>query len=140
GGGVDYSFEAIGLKSAAEQAFGSIRSGGTATIIGMIPVGQKIGLPGSDFLSEKKIQGSTMGSNVFRRDIPRYLDFYNQGRLKLDETVTKRRPLAEVNEALDDMKAGAVARTMLTLNWPGEVCGRDTRGGTPRGVPPLAPY
>ena len=45
-GGVDYAFEAIGLKKAAEQAFECIRPGGTATIIGMIPVGQKIELDG----------------------------------------------------------------------------------------------
>jgi len=42
GGGVDYAFEAIGLKKAAEQAFNSLKAGGTATVIGMIPVGQKV--------------------------------------------------------------------------------------------------
>src|SRR5438876_792885 len=59
-GGVDYAFEAIGLKTAAEQAFQSLRAGGTATIVGMIPLGQKIELDGSVFLREKKIQGSNM--------------------------------------------------------------------------------
>ena len=44
--GVDYAFEAIGLKKAAEQAFECLRPGGTATIVGMIPVGQKIELDG----------------------------------------------------------------------------------------------
>ncbi|MBV9602808.1 MAG: Zn-dependent alcohol dehydrogenase, partial [Chloroflexi bacterium] len=57
-GGVDYSFEAIGLKRAAEQCFECLRAGATATIIGMIPVGQKIELDGNVFLREKKIQGS----------------------------------------------------------------------------------
>jgi S-(hydroxymethyl)glutathione dehydrogenase / alcohol dehydrogenase len=57
GGGVHYSFEAIGLKVAAEQAFNMLRSGGTATVIGMIPVGQNIELPGVAFLGERKIQG-----------------------------------------------------------------------------------
>src|SRR3954451_16607811 len=46
GGGVDYSFEAIGLKVAAEQAFGMLRRGGTATVIGMIPIGQTVEIPG----------------------------------------------------------------------------------------------
>ena len=55
-----------------------LRKGGTATIIGMIPEGQKIELPGSDFLDEKKIQGSNMGSNRFRVDMPRYVDLYLQ--------------------------------------------------------------
>jgi len=115
-GGVDYSFEAIGLKAAAEQAFNCLRSGGTATVIGMIPVGQKVELDGYQFLSEKKIQGSTMGSNRFRRDMPRYIDFYLQGRLKLDEMITRRGKLEDVNEAFRAMKAGEVARSVLMFD------------------------
>jgi S-(hydroxymethyl)glutathione dehydrogenase/alcohol dehydrogenase len=113
GGGADYTFEAIGLKVAAEQCFDSIRPGGTATIIGMIPVGQKIELDGAVFLREKKIQGSSMGSNRFRVDMPRYIDFYRQGRLKLDEMITRRGKLEDVNEAFRAMKAGEVARSVL---------------------------
>ncbi len=116
GGGVDYSFEAIGLKIAAEQAFNCLRSGGTATVIGLIPVGQKVELDGYQFLSEKKIQGSTMGSNRFRIDMPRYIDFYLQGRLKLDEMITRRGKLEDVNEAFRAMKAGEVARTVLMFD------------------------
>jgi S-(hydroxymethyl)glutathione dehydrogenase / alcohol dehydrogenase len=115
-GGVDYSFEAIGLKSAAEQSFDCLRRGGTATVIGMIPVGQKIELDGRSFLSEKKIQGSSMGSNRFRIDMPRYLEFYRQGRLKLDEMITKRGRLEDVNEAFRAMKAGETLRTVLTFD------------------------
>jgi S-(hydroxymethyl)glutathione dehydrogenase/alcohol dehydrogenase len=112
-GGVDYSFEAIGLKVAAEQCFDCIRPGGTATVIGMIPVGQKIELDGPMFLREKKIQGCSMGSNRFKVDMPRYIDFYRQGRLKLDEMITRRGKLEDVNEAFRAMKAGEVARTVL---------------------------
>jgi S-(hydroxymethyl)glutathione dehydrogenase / alcohol dehydrogenase len=115
-GGVDYAFEAIGLKKAAEQAFDCIRAGGTATVIGMIPVGQKVELDGAVFLREKKIQGSSMGSNRFRVDMPRYVDFYMQGRLKLDEMVSKRGRLEDVNEAFRAMKAGEVARTVLMFD------------------------
>jgi S-(hydroxymethyl)glutathione dehydrogenase/alcohol dehydrogenase len=81
GGGVHYSFEAIGLKATAEQAFQMLRAGGTATVIGMIPPGQMVSIHGVDFLSEKKIQGSMMGSNRFRVDMPRFVDFYLQGKL-----------------------------------------------------------
>jgi S-(hydroxymethyl)glutathione dehydrogenase/alcohol dehydrogenase len=115
-GGVEYSFEAIGLKIAAEQAFRSLASGGTATVIGMIPVGQKVELDGYEFLSEKKIQGSVMGSNRFRVDMPRYIDFYLQGRLKLDEMISRKGRLEDVNEAFRAMKAGEVARTVLTFD------------------------
>jgi S-(hydroxymethyl)glutathione dehydrogenase/alcohol dehydrogenase len=113
GGGVDYAFEAIGLKKAAEQSFECLRAGGTATVVGMIPVGQKIELEGSVFLREKRIQGCSMGSNRFKVDMPRYIDLYLQGRLKLDEMITRRMKLDEVNEAFRAMKAGEVARSVL---------------------------
>ncbi len=115
-GGVEYSFEAIGLKKTGEQAFESLRPGGTATIIGMIPEGQKIELDGSEFLYEKKIQGSDMGSNRFKVDMPKYVEFYLQGRLKLDEMITRRGRLGDVNEAFRAMKAGEVARTVLMFD------------------------
>jgi S-(hydroxymethyl)glutathione dehydrogenase/alcohol dehydrogenase len=113
GGGVEYAFEAIGLKRAAEQCFECLRAGGTATIIGMIPLGQKVELEGSAFLREKKIQGSSMGSNRFKVDMPKYIDFYLQGRLKLDEMITRRLHLDDLNEAFRAMKAGEVARQVM---------------------------
>jgi S-(hydroxymethyl)glutathione dehydrogenase/alcohol dehydrogenase len=113
GGGVDYSFEAIGLKVAAEQAFYSVKPGGTATVIGMIPVGQKVELDGYMFLTERKLQGSNMGSNRFRIDMPQYIDFYLQGRLNLDDMISKHDKLENVNEAFRAMKAGEVARTVI---------------------------
>ena len=69
-GGVHHSFEAIGLTKTTEQAFDMLRRGGTANVIGMIPVGQRISLPGAAFLGEKRIQGSVMGSNRFPVDMP----------------------------------------------------------------------
>jgi S-(hydroxymethyl)glutathione dehydrogenase/alcohol dehydrogenase len=116
GGGVDYSFEAIGLKQTAEQCFQMLCAGGTATIIGMIPVGTMVSVHGVDFLAEKKLQGCTMGSNRFRVDMPRYIEFYLQGKLHLDEMVSQRLPLAQVNDALDALKQGEVARTVLTFD------------------------
>ena len=115
-GGVDYSFEAIGKKETAEQAFEILRPGGTATIIGMIPQGTKIELDGPSFLRERKIQGSSMGSNRFRTDMPRYIEFYRQGRLKLDQMVSQRLKLEQVNQAFEDMKQGHVARSVMTFD------------------------
>ena len=68
------------------------------------------------FLREKKVQGSTMGSNRFRVDMPRYIELYLQGRLKLDEMITRRGRLEDVNEAFRAMKAGEVARTVLMFD------------------------
>ncbi len=116
GGGVHYSFEAIGLKQTAEDAFRMLRQGGAATIIGMIPVGTKIELTGSDFLREKKIQGSFMGSNRFRVVMPRFIDFYLQGKLHLDEMISKRIKLEDINTAFDDIKTGSVARSVIVFD------------------------
>jgi S-(hydroxymethyl)glutathione dehydrogenase / alcohol dehydrogenase len=116
GGGVDYAFEVIGLKVAAEQAFAMLARGGTATIIGMIPVGQKIELDGVKFLGERRIQGSTMGSNRFRIDMPRYITWYRQGKLKLDELVTQRLKLDQINQAFEDMTSGKVARSVIVFD------------------------
>ena len=116
GGGVDYSFEAIGLKATTEQAWQMLRNGGTATIIGMIPVGTMVELHGVDFLFEKKIQGSNMGSNHFKVDMPRYIDMYLQGRLKLDELVSARIKLEDANQGFAAMKAGEVARSVIIFD------------------------
>lgn len=116
GGGVDYSFEAIGLKIAAEQAFGMLKNGGTATVIGMIPIGQKVELPGVDFLFEKKIQGSSMGSNRFRTDMPKYVDMYLNGKLNLDDLVSRRIKLEDVNEAFAQLETGEVARSVIMMS------------------------
>ncbi len=114
--GVDYSFEAIGLKQTAEQAYYMLDDGGTATVIGMIPEGTEIHLDGPSLLSERKIGGSSMGSNRFRIDMPRYIELYLQGRLKLKEMISQQIPLEDVNKAFDDMKEGHVARSVLTFN------------------------
>jgi S-(hydroxymethyl)glutathione dehydrogenase/alcohol dehydrogenase len=115
GGGVHHSFEAVGLKVTAEQSFRMLRRGGTANIIGMIPVGVSIELRGVDFLGEKRIQGSQMGSNRFPVDMPRFVDFYMAGKLKLDDMVSRRIKLDEVNEAFAEMKAGKVARSVIVF-------------------------
>jgi S-(hydroxymethyl)glutathione dehydrogenase / alcohol dehydrogenase len=116
GDGVDYAFEAIGLKQTAEQAFNMLRRGGTGTIIGMIPFGTNVELPGFAFLMEKKLQGSTMGSNRFRVDIPHWLELYQQGRLKFDELVSRRIKLDEINQGFEAMKAGEVARSVIVFD------------------------
>lgn len=116
GGGVHYSFEAIGLKVAAEQAFAMLRRGGTCTVIGMIPLGQNVEVPGFELLMEKRLQGSNMGSNRFRVDMPRLVDLYLDGRLKLDELVSRRIRLDEVNDGFDAMKAGSVARSVIVFD------------------------
>ena len=113
GGGVHYSFEALGTKATAEQAFGMLRPGGTATIIGMVPLGVKIELHGYDFLRDRKLQGTSMGGNRFRVDMPRLLSLWRQGRLKLDHLISGRIKLSEINEGFAALKSGAAVRQLI---------------------------
>ena len=113
GGGVHYSFEALGLKRTAEQAFEMLRAGGTATIIGMVPYGVKIELHGWDFLRDRKIQGTSMGGNRFRVDMPRLLELWRQGRLKLDHLITGTIKFDQINEGFANLKSGAPVRQLI---------------------------
>lgn len=112
-GGVQFSFECIGLKQTAEDSFRMLAPGGTATIIGMIPPGTKIELHGPDFLRERRIQGSMMGSNRFRIDMPRLVEFYMQGRLKLNTLVSGRLALEQINEGFAALQKGGIARNVI---------------------------
>ena len=115
GAGVDHAFEAVGIGSLMRQAIESLGIRGTCTIVGVPPPSTVIEVPFTAIRPECKVQTSRMGSNRFRIDIPRYLEFYRQGRLMLDEMVTVRSELGGVNEAFRAMKAGEVARTVLTF-------------------------
>ncbi|MGH8434398.1 MAG: Zn-dependent alcohol dehydrogenase [Pseudomonas sp.] len=115
-GGVHHSFECIGLKQTAEQAFGMLRRGGTATIIGMLKPGLKIELDPYHLLHERRIQGSIMGSNRFPVDMPNLIDFYMQGRLKLDEMISQRIKLSQINEAFDELRRGELARSVIIFD------------------------
>ncbi len=116
GGGVHYSFEAVGLAPTAEQAFKMLRRRGQATVIGLIPVGTNISIHGVELLDEKMLTGSNMGSNQFRTDMPRFVEMYMSGKLMLDEMVSKTITLDEINEGFADMKAGNVARSVITFD------------------------
>jgi S-(hydroxymethyl)glutathione dehydrogenase/alcohol dehydrogenase len=113
---LDYAFEAIGNVKAARQCFDMVRRGGTAVIVGMMPFNSEISVPGPAFLGEKKMIGSFYGSTRQRVDMPKLLNFYRQGKLKLDELVTKRWELSQVNEAFAAMKNGEVARSVIPMS------------------------
>jgi len=115
-GGVNHAFECVGVTALAEQAFEMIRRGGVATMIGMFPPTGKITLPSRYFMGEKRIQGSYMGSNRFPIDMPRLVDFYMAGKLKLDEMISRRIKLEDVNEAFAEMKRGEIARSVIVFD------------------------
>jgi S-(hydroxymethyl)glutathione dehydrogenase / alcohol dehydrogenase len=116
-GGVDYAFEAIGLPATVRDALRMTRKGGTMIMVGVVPVGTNVELPGADIVMRgKSILGSMMGSNRFRVDIPRYVEWYLNGTLKLDEMISARLPLQQINDALDALRQGTAARSVLVFD------------------------
>ena len=114
GGGVEFSFEAVGSAATAEQAFGMLRAGGTCTVIGVL-AGSTVRLDGLTLNWERRIQGSLMGSNRFRIDIPRYVELYLQGRLQLDDLVSSRIALDELPGSIGTLHGREGARTVVTF-------------------------
>jgi len=115
-GGVDHAIEAVGRPASASLAVASLRRGGTATILGMMPLSEKVGLSAMDLLSGKKLQGAIMGGNRFPVDIPRLVDFYLRGLLDLDSIVAETIPLERINEGFDRMKKGDAARSVIVFD------------------------
>ena len=117
GGGADFVFECIGLVPTVQQAVAMTGRGGTAVLVGVVPVTEMVPLSAADLtLSEKKVTGSFMGSNEFRVDMPAYVDFYLDGRLMLDEMISSRIALEDVNDAFDAMRKGSVARQVIVFD------------------------
>tara|TARA_Y100000588_G_scaffold394773_1_gene517184 strand:+ start:1148 stop:2233 length:1086 start_codon:yes stop_codon:yes gene_type:complete len=115
GGGVDYGFEAIGLKVTSEQTYEMAKNGGMAVIVGMVPPMEKIEVSGMIWRQEKTLKGSFYGSARFHTDMPRILELYQQGKLDIDGLVTKRWAFDEINEAFSALKSGEVARSVLEI-------------------------
>jgi S-(hydroxymethyl)glutathione dehydrogenase/alcohol dehydrogenase len=117
GGGADFVFECIGLVPTVQQAVAMTGRGGTTVLVGVVPVTEVVPISAADLtLQEKKITGSYMGSNRFRFDMPKYVDFYLSGRLFLDEMISSRIKLDEVNEAFDRMRKGEAARQVIVFD------------------------
>ncbi len=115
-GGVHHAIEAVGRPASAELACRVLRRGGTATILGMMPLDCKVGLGALDLLSGKKLQGAIMGMNRFPVDLPRLVDFYLRGLLDLDTIIAERISLAEVNDGFEKMKQADSARSVIVFD------------------------
>ncbi|HEY0888628.1 MAG TPA: Zn-dependent alcohol dehydrogenase [Nocardioides sp.] len=116
GDGVDYSFEAVGSARTAETALALLRPTGTACLVGIAPAGTELSVPALDFFfEEKRLIGSYMGSGQAREDIAQFARLYQQGRLLLDEMVTRVIPFAEINDGFEQMLSGDVTRIVVDL-------------------------
>lgn len=115
GVGVDYAFDAVGRAALIQLGIAATRSGGTTVCVGAAPIDEALTItPAALFtVTEKKVVGCALGSSNSLREIPRLVALWQAGRLDLETLVTARRPIAEVNDALADMRAGRGVRTVL---------------------------
>ena len=116
GRGADYVFITVGNARAMEEAIGLIRPGGTAVIVGMTATGETSAFETEGIASaSQRVIGSKMGSTRLRVDVPKLVDLYEQGRLKLDELITRTYPLEEVNEAVAAVNRGEALRNVIVF-------------------------
>jgi len=115
--GADYAFETAGRASLVSVGLAATRSGGTVVCVGAPPITEKIEIaPAALFtVTEKKLLGCVLGSSNSLREIPRLVALWRAGRLDLEALITARRPLAEINLAFADLRAGRGVRTVLSI-------------------------
>lgn len=111
--GVDYAFEVISTPKTIVQAIESVCPGGKVVVVGVVAAGEKLVMDWSVMRGEKVLMTSSYGSIVPQVDIPRIVDLYLAGKLKIDELVQRRLPLEGINEALAALQKGGLARTLL---------------------------
>ncbi|HWV90938.1 MAG TPA: Zn-dependent alcohol dehydrogenase [Burkholderiales bacterium] len=115
-GGPDYAFECVGSGELAATAYRAIRRGGLAVVVGVAKPSDSTAIRTMTLpFEEKTITGSYFGSCVPRVDFPRMLALYMAGRLKLEELITRRYPIAEAPQAFADLQAGKNARGVIVF-------------------------
>jgi Zn-dependent alcohol dehydrogenase len=115
--GVDYAFETAGRASLVGVGLQASRNGGTTVCVGAPPVQDALDLgPAAVFvITGKRLVGTVLGDCNSLRDIPRLVALWQAGRLDLEGLVSAQRPLSEINQALDDLRASRGIRTVLSI-------------------------
>ncbi len=114
-GGADYAFEAAGRSETIEQAWASLAVGGLLTVIGTLPSGTKLTLEADPLIEEKRIAGCYLGSASPERDVPALVERYLEGELQLDELVSRRIALAELDDGFARLREGTEARQVVVF-------------------------
>jgi S-(hydroxymethyl)glutathione dehydrogenase/alcohol dehydrogenase len=116
GAGVDYAFVTVGNVLAINQAFKMVRRGGSVVAIGLPEASATVDLRVHSLVSgERRILGSFMGSTRLSVDVPKLVELYQQGRLKLDELISNCYSLEQINEAIAAMEHGAALRNVIVF-------------------------
>lgn len=114
--GADHVIEAVGRVNTIEQGLSMTRRGGTVTVVGLVPAGSTISVSTDELFYERRLQGSVMGSNDFKIDVPRYLEMYRTGLLDLGEMITERIALDEINDGFAAMIAARSPRVLIEFH------------------------
>jgi S-(hydroxymethyl)glutathione dehydrogenase/alcohol dehydrogenase len=114
-GGADHVFDFVGLKSVAEQGLAMLGTGGGLYLVGVATPDVEIGLNIVAAIGgQKRVQGVNFGSTNAKRDIPMYAELYLQGRMNLDDLVSKTIALRDVNDGYAALKDGSLNRVVVT--------------------------
>jgi S-(hydroxymethyl)glutathione dehydrogenase/alcohol dehydrogenase len=115
GRGPDYVFEAAGHASAFRLAMEAVRPGGQVVFLGKVNVNDEVAFRWGALMGEKQIVRSSYGGARPRRDFPWLARQYLEGKLKLDELVTRRIPLEEINSGFDAVRRGDTIREVVVF-------------------------
>ncbi len=115
-GGVDHAFEVVGIKATSEQAIKMVRKGGGAYLIGVHSPTSTIDVNVTVYMltNQVSLRGVYMGSSNIKHDIPMYAQLYLEGKLNLDDLISREINLADINDAYKELKSGSIARSVIT--------------------------
>jgi len=116
GAGVDHAFEVVGRGETIRTAWDALRPGGSAVVVGLAPRGVEVSVPAIEFLSDKSLRGCFYGSGHVAAELPGLAELAVAGRIDLAGAVSRLAPLEGVQEALDRLRRGEGARTVLVLD------------------------
>lgn len=116
GGGADHAFEVVGREETIRLAWDVLRPGGTAVVVGLAPIGVDAVVPAIDFLSEKTLRGCFYGSGNPATEIAELAELAASGELDLEKTVSSFVGLTDLEAALEQLRRGEGARTVVVLD------------------------
>lgn len=115
--GPDYAFDSVGAVPTINQALNSVRAGGTAVVMGMHSLKEDVPISAASLIAQnKRLLGSFAGSSRPLVDLPKLVELYRGGRLPVDQLITHRYSLSQIQNAFDDLEAGKVARGVLVMD------------------------
>src|SRR5918996_853802 len=114
--GVDFAFEVVGTQQTIEQALLSTHRGGTCVVVGVSPAGTRLSVDPGLLLQQRVLTGSSFGGGHQRTDVPMLIDLYMSGKYRLEELITRRVALSDLDHAFDRMLKGEVKRSVVVFD------------------------